>query len=111
MELTDEVARAAMAYGSALASFNVEEFGTERVSRLTRAEIDERVAAFHRMTQFQPLPGARLASSASTPRQRGSNAAESQIEASNRTSSGTISIPVVTGSTPGSATASATTEK
>ena len=45
-----------MAYGSALASFNVEEFGTERVQRLTREEIDERVAEFHRMTQFQPLP-------------------------------------------------------
>jgi sugar/nucleoside kinase (ribokinase family) len=55
-ELTDEVARTAMAYGSALASFNVEEFGTERVQRLTRPEIDERVAAFHAMTQFSPLP-------------------------------------------------------
>jgi sugar/nucleoside kinase (ribokinase family) len=55
-ELTDDVARSAMAYGSALASFNVEEFGTERVQRLTREEIDERVAAFQRMTQFSALP-------------------------------------------------------
>jgi sugar/nucleoside kinase (ribokinase family) len=55
-ELTDEVARSAMAYGSALASFNVEEFGTERVQRLTREEIDARVAEFRRMTQFEPLP-------------------------------------------------------
>jgi hypothetical protein len=54
-ELTDEVARSAMAYGSALASFNVAEFGTERVQRLTREEIDERVTAFQRMTQFSPL--------------------------------------------------------
>jgi sugar/nucleoside kinase (ribokinase family) len=55
-ELSEDVARSAMAYGSALASFNVEEFGTERVQRLTREEIDERVAAFQRMTQFSPLP-------------------------------------------------------
>ncbi len=31
-----------MGYGTVLASFNVEEFGTERVSRLSREEIDER---------------------------------------------------------------------
>jgi sugar/nucleoside kinase (ribokinase family) len=55
-ELSEDVARSAMAYGSALASFNVEEFGTERVQRLTREEIDERVAAFQRMTHFSPLP-------------------------------------------------------
>ena len=30
-----ELLRRAMAYGTALASFNVEEFGTERVARLT----------------------------------------------------------------------------
>ena len=34
--LSDELLRRAMAYGTALASFNVEEFGTERVERLTR---------------------------------------------------------------------------
>ena len=39
-----------MTYGSALASFNVEEFGTERVARLTREEIDERFEEFKRMT-------------------------------------------------------------
>ena len=32
-----------MAYGTALASFNVQEFGTERVERLSAAEITERV--------------------------------------------------------------------
>src|SRR5258708_27803013 len=32
----------AMAYGTALASFNVEEFGTERVARLPRAGISAR---------------------------------------------------------------------
>jgi hypothetical protein len=39
-----------------LASFNVEEFGAERVARLSREEIDERFATLHAMTQFEPLP-------------------------------------------------------
>jgi sugar/nucleoside kinase (ribokinase family) len=47
--------RRAMGYGTVLASFNVEEFGTERVSRLSREEIDERLATLHGMTQFEPL--------------------------------------------------------
>ena len=44
-DLTHEVLSRAMAYGTALASFNVEEFGTERVARLTADEIAERVSA------------------------------------------------------------------
>ena len=48
----DEALRRAMTYGSVLASFNVEEFGTERVSRLTREEIDARFEEFRRMTTF-----------------------------------------------------------
>ncbi len=44
--------RRAIAYGSIVASFNVEEFGTERVQRLTRDEVESRVAAFHAMTSF-----------------------------------------------------------
>ena len=43
-----------MGYGTVLASFNVEEFGTERVAGLTREEIDERFAALRAMTQFEP---------------------------------------------------------
>ena len=43
-ELGDELLRRAMAHGTALASFNVEEFGTERVERLTGGEIAARVA-------------------------------------------------------------------
>jgi sugar/nucleoside kinase (ribokinase family) len=55
----DEAAlRRAMTYGSVLASFNVEEFGTERVRRLTREEIDERYAAFRRMTAIEEVPAA-----------------------------------------------------
>jgi sugar/nucleoside kinase (ribokinase family) len=42
----------AMAYGTAVASYNVEEFGTERVARLTLEEVNARVNDLHRMTQF-----------------------------------------------------------
>jgi sugar/nucleoside kinase (ribokinase family) len=44
--------RRAMAYGTALASFNVERFGTERVAVLTRAEIEDRVAQLERITDL-----------------------------------------------------------
>jgi len=49
--------RRAMGYGTVLASFNVQEFGTERVSRLSREEIDERFETLRSMTQFEALPG------------------------------------------------------
>ena len=51
----DDVLRRAMAYGTALASFNVEEFGTDRVVRLTPDEIHERVAALHDITRLEHL--------------------------------------------------------
>ena len=57
-ELDDNTLRRAMGYGTVLASFNVEEFGTERVARLSRAEIDERFEALRAMTQFDGLPTA-----------------------------------------------------
>jgi sugar/nucleoside kinase (ribokinase family) len=44
--------RRAMTYGSVLASYNVEEFGTERVARLSRKEIDERYSELRRMTSL-----------------------------------------------------------
>ena len=50
--------RQAMGYGTVLASFNVEEFGTERVARLTREEIDERFEQLRTMTQFEGLASA-----------------------------------------------------
>jgi sugar/nucleoside kinase (ribokinase family) len=50
--LTPNMLRRAMAYGTAIASFNVQEFGTERVARLRRDEIDERVVELRRMTAF-----------------------------------------------------------
>jgi sugar/nucleoside kinase (ribokinase family) len=55
-EIDDGRLRRAMGYGTVLASFNVEQFGTERVARLTREEIDERFEALRSMTQFEALP-------------------------------------------------------
>jgi cytidine kinase len=51
--LDPAVLRQAMAYGSVLASFNVEDFGTERVQSLTREQIEERLLDFRRITQFE----------------------------------------------------------
>jgi len=50
--VSDGLLRAAMAHGTALASFNVEEFGTERVVRLTDAEIAARVQSLREITRF-----------------------------------------------------------
>ncbi|MDQ2747501.1 MAG: PfkB family carbohydrate kinase [Acidobacteriota bacterium] len=61
-EITDETMRRAMIYGSVMASFNVEEFGTERVDRLTHDEINERFAAFKKMTHFDDTPFEKSAS-------------------------------------------------
>jgi sugar/nucleoside kinase (ribokinase family) len=55
-ELSDEMLRRAMAHGTALASFNVEEFGTERVERLTGEEIAARVDELHAITRFSGAP-------------------------------------------------------
>ena len=45
--------RRAMAHGTALASFNVEAFGTERVACVTPAEVEARVRDLHRFTSFE----------------------------------------------------------
>jgi sugar/nucleoside kinase (ribokinase family) len=55
-ELSDELLRRAMAHGTALASFNVEEFGTERIERLTGEEIAARVEELREFTQFGGAP-------------------------------------------------------
>jgi len=55
-ELDEACLRRAMGYGTVLASFNVERFGTERVAALTREEIEDRFAELHAMTRFEPLP-------------------------------------------------------
>jgi sugar/nucleoside kinase (ribokinase family) len=55
-ELDDELLRRAMAHGTALASFNVEEFGTERIERLTGEEIAARVRELAEITRFSEAP-------------------------------------------------------
>lgn len=54
----DATLRRAMTYGSAVASFWVEEFGCERAQRLTRDEIEERYEAFRAMTSVEGVPAA-----------------------------------------------------
>lgn len=43
----------AVIFGSALASFCVEKFGTERIAAITREEMNERVSQFIELTQFE----------------------------------------------------------
>jgi sugar/nucleoside kinase (ribokinase family) len=55
-KLDEPAMRRAMIFGSVMASFNVEEFGTQRVARLTPEEINQRFRAFKQMTHFEELP-------------------------------------------------------
>jgi sugar/nucleoside kinase (ribokinase family) len=55
-EVTQDTLRRAMVYGSVMASFNVEKFGTERVDALDYPEITERFKAFKTMTHFDDIP-------------------------------------------------------
>jgi sugar/nucleoside kinase (ribokinase family) len=59
--LDDAAMRRAMIFGSVMASFNVEEFGTARVQRLTHNEINERFRTFKQMTHFEEIPFERAA--------------------------------------------------
>jgi sugar/nucleoside kinase (ribokinase family) len=52
----DATLRRAMTYGSAVASYWVEEFGCERAQRLTREDIEERYEAFRAMTAVEGVP-------------------------------------------------------
>jgi cytidine kinase len=52
----DATLRRAMTYGSAVASFWVEDFGCERAERLTRDDIEERYEAFRAMTFVEGVP-------------------------------------------------------
>jgi sugar/nucleoside kinase (ribokinase family) len=54
---TDDASlRRAMTYGSVLASYNVEQFGTERVQALTHGEINRRFEEFRLMTHLDAQP-------------------------------------------------------
>jgi len=50
----EHVLRCAAVYGSVIASYAIEEFGSERLQRLTLDEIESRFGEFKRMTHFEP---------------------------------------------------------
>jgi sugar/nucleoside kinase (ribokinase family) len=54
-QITDAVVTRAVIAGSALASFAVEDFGLDRLLRLTPDEFRDRLAAFKRLTHFEAL--------------------------------------------------------
>ena len=47
-----ETLKTAMAYGTLVASFNVEGFGLERMKQITREEIENRMTAYRKMLSF-----------------------------------------------------------
>ncbi|HTR46314.1 MAG TPA: PfkB family carbohydrate kinase [Verrucomicrobiae bacterium] len=51
--VTAQTLRSAMVYGSVLASFTVEQFGVERLARVTRKQIAARARQFAKMTTFR----------------------------------------------------------
>ena len=51
-KLTREVFKRAMFYGGVMGSFAVEDFGTERLQKLTRDEIEERYKTFRELTHI-----------------------------------------------------------
>lgn len=51
--LTREIFKRAMFYGGVMGSFAVEAFGTERLQKLTREEIEERYKVFRELTHLQ----------------------------------------------------------
>jgi sugar/nucleoside kinase (ribokinase family) len=55
-QLSEQELRRAMTYGSTMASFNVEQFGTERVQALTHDEINRRFEEFRLMTHLDAEP-------------------------------------------------------
>ncbi len=52
-ELTRDTFKRAMFYGGVMGSFAVEAFGTERLQRLTREEIEERYKVFRELTHIE----------------------------------------------------------
>jgi len=62
--IEDDTLRRAMVYGSVMASFNVEKFGTQRVDALDYPEINQRFKAFKKMTHFEDIPFERATTAA-----------------------------------------------
>jgi sugar/nucleoside kinase (ribokinase family) len=52
-KLTRDIFKRAMFYGGVMGSFAVEAFGTERLQKLTREEIDERYKIFRELTHIE----------------------------------------------------------
>jgi len=52
-KLTRDIFKRAMFYGGVMGSFAVEAFGTERLQKLTREEIDERYKVFRELTHLE----------------------------------------------------------
>ena len=52
-DLSFENMKRALIYGSAMASFCVEKFGSERIQNLTQNEIDNRIAEFVQLSSFE----------------------------------------------------------
>ncbi len=52
-DVTFDSLKKAVIAGSALASFCVEKFGTQRLEELTKNELDERIKAFYTLSQFE----------------------------------------------------------
>lgn len=51
----DAAMRRAVVFGSVMASFNVEDFGPQRLGTLTYPEIESRYREFHRLTYFEDI--------------------------------------------------------
>jgi sugar/nucleoside kinase (ribokinase family) len=54
-EVTERTFRRCIIFGSVMASFNVEKFGLQRLTDLTRTEIDERFRQFKHLTHFEEV--------------------------------------------------------
>lgn len=54
-DVTPQVLRNAMAYGTAIASFNVEQFGTEGVESVRASDVRSRVEDLYRFAHFEPI--------------------------------------------------------
>src|SRR5437667_7311680 len=54
-EATERAFRRGIIFGSVMASFNVEKFGLQRLTELTKQEVDERFRQFKALTHFEEL--------------------------------------------------------
>jgi hypothetical protein len=52
-EINRETLKRAMFYGGVMGSFAVEDFGTRRIQKLTRDEIEERFKTFRELTHLE----------------------------------------------------------